>query len=345
MARRRAMGIGLGLGACALAAAVAAQPAPRLFAPSIGPLALEGTVEGCADCHAEIAQEWAGSAHARSWTDPVFQAEHAPAPQAFCRSCHAPRAESEAVSGPAARGVDCAVCHVRDGRVLGRHGRGAEAHPVRAEPELGRSSFCGPCHEFAFPERAPGGPRPEYLPGLPLQRTLTEHAASAARDRTCQECHLPRRGDHADHRFPGLGDPALMRRALRTRVRAVAGERGALRVEVVLRARELGHAFPTGDMFRQARFEARRGPDVATERLQRWFARVPGDDAFYLAEVDDTRVPPDGPRAFTLALPPGEGPLRWRLDVWRLDPATAARRGLAERVVRVPVASGRIALP
>lgn len=337
------IGAGLALGACALGAAVAAQPARAPGPRVIGPLALEGEVEDCAGCHAEIAAEWSSSAHARSWTDPVFQAEHAPAPQAFCRGCHAPRASGEEVGAAAARGIDCAVCHVREGRVLGRHGRGAERHPIRVEASLGETRFCGPCHEFDFPAREPGAPRPTYLPGRPLQSTLSEHARSAARDRTCQDCHMPRRGDHVDHRFPGLGDPALMRRAVTTRVRVRSAARGGLRVDVELRPGEIGHAFPTGDMFRQGRFEVRRGRHSAVEPLTRWFSRVPGDDAFYLAEVDDTRVPPDGPLSFSLALPPGQGPVRWRLDVWRLDPETARRRGLSEELVRVPVASGHAA--
>jgi len=341
--RRWIAGAAVALGLSSAAGAMStAQPSAPLFTRSIGPMAVEGTAEGCAGCHEDVARQWAASAHARSWTDPVFQAEYAQAPDPFCRECHAPRSTSARVDGPAADGIDCLVCHQREGTLLGRSGRGAEHHAVRAEPRLGDSSFCAPCHDFAFPEARPGAPRPEYLPSAPLQATAAEHARSAASDRTCQDCHMPRVGGRVDHRFGALSDPAMMRRAVRTRVRATAEPGGSLRVDVRLSPGQIGHAFPTGDMFRQGRFEVRRGADVEVERLQRWFARVPHEGAFYLAQVDDTRVPPDGARAFSLTLPPGEGPARYRLDLWRLEPATARRRGLEERIVRIPVASGRI---
>jgi len=319
-----------------------AQSRRVLFPVGGGPVATHGEVQDCAECHEAIVREWRLSAHATSWTNPVFQSEYAPAEQAFCRNCHAPRASSADVRGAARHGVDCAVCHTRGGQVLGRRGRGAAEHPVRIEAELGRTSFCAPCHEFAFPERRPGARRPTYLPGRPLQATVSEHQASDSSDESCQSCHMPRVDGHVDHRFPGLNDPSMLRRAVGVSARARRGPGGRVQVRVRLTPREIGHAFPTGDMFRQGRFEVSRGPDRAVERLQRWFSRVPGGDAFYMAQVDDTRVPPTGAYTFTLELPPGDGPIRYRLDIWRLDPDTARRRGLSEDSVRVPVTSGRV---
>ena len=46
----------------------------------------------CADCHAEIAAEWAASTHAHAWVDPQFQAELHKDPEIgwICLNCHTP---------------------------------------------------------------------------------------------------------------------------------------------------------------------------------------------------------------------------------------------------------------
>jgi hypothetical protein len=140
----------------------AAPPAPAVQQPTLftaegGPVVpgeppsgISGTAPSdCAGCHAEIAAEWASSAHARSWTDPIFQSEYQLTRQAFCRHCHAPlalEAELDTVpaashESPAARGIDCAVCHVRAGHVLGPHGRGGDEHAVRLEARLATTAF------------------------------------------------------------------------------------------------------------------------------------------------------------------------------------------------------------
>lgn len=97
----------------------------------------------CALCHVEIAAEWRASLHRESWSNAVFQAAYAHESLAFCRNCHAPLHQGNVPTGVAAsEGISCAVCHVREGTVLGT-GRSVASHavaphPVRVEPRLAR---------------------------------------------------------------------------------------------------------------------------------------------------------------------------------------------------------------
>jgi len=337
--------------------------------PGAPPRGLNSSSAGeCASCHAEIAAEWASSGHARSWSDPIFQAEYRLTGQAFCRHCHAPLAAEttdEDVSmhragsaraddgnaDPRARGIDCAVCHVRSGHVLGAGGRGGRGHATLRDARLATSAFCGGCHQFNFPARA--GAQVRYHPGRPLQNTVVEWQQSRYADRPCQACHMPLVGApgraHRSHAFRTLDDPELMARAVR--VTADARRRGpAVDITIEIAAAEIGHAFPTGDMFRQAVLTVRAGAARRQELLMRYFAQTITDDAsgHLLGQVDDTRVPPPGagpaPR-FELALDePSATEVVWSLELFRLAPDDARARGLDMSEIRVPVQSGRIAI-
>jgi hypothetical protein len=330
--------------------------------PGDPPRGLSGIAPNdCATCHAEIAAEWASSMHARSWTDPIFQAEYRMNPATFCRRCHAPllpdapHSDSAApavvsAGSPAARGIDCAVCHVRDGHVLGVHGGGSDEHAARRDARLATSAFCGGCHQFDFPPVTPGLRR-QYHPGRPLQNTLAEWTRSSYADRPCQTCHMPLAGapgrQHRSHAFRTLDDPDLMARAVR--VTAGAERHGrTVRMMVELAPGEIGHAFPTGDIFRRAVLTVSTGAARAREVLRRHFALTITADAsgHLLGQVDDTRVPPPGagsPPRFTFELDdPRATEVTWSLVLFRLDPEEARRRGLGEAAAGIPVRSGRI---
>jgi Cytochrome c554 and c-prime len=344
----------------------------------------------CAPCHAQIAAEWERSAHARSWTDPIFQAEYQLAPEPFCRRCHAPlapdpagelRAESSAesvepvepreVAALAARGIDCAVCHVRGGRLLSVHGRGGAEHPIAADTRLAAGAFCGPCHQFDFPAPEPGQ-QPRYHPGRPLQNTLHEWRESRHSDQPCQYCHMRRvAGDpldasvsrpHRDHSFAISTDRDLLAGAVA--VSAHARWRGdQLDVTMTISPRTIGHAFPTGDMFREAVLIVRLGDQQRTERLRRDFALTITADArgHLLGEVEDTRVQARAGspwrRRMTFLAPAASAPPRpsataapapvieWSLELFRLPLADARERALPEELVRTPVCSGSFRVP
>ncbi len=321
-----------------------------LFERGIGPLPLRAPAPlasleaaDCARCHRESHERWSRSAHAHGLANDVYEAEanHVTDRQA-CDRCHSPRAETTA-GDP---GVDCATCHVRDGVVLSAGPSPTDAHPTRADPRLTSGELCASCHQFTFGET--GDAHRRFVAGDPLQATVDEWRASDARaaGRGCVDCHM-REGDEVSHDFPGFTDRELLSRAVEVRVSA-RRRRNRTVVEAELAPGDIGHAFPTGDMFRRAVLTVRQGEHEERFLLRRWFARVSierpdGTIEFRTRQVDDTRVQasPAPARRVELELPAGRGPVHWTLELMRLAPATARRRGLSPEETRVTVASGR----
>jgi len=296
----------------------------------------------CAQCHAEIAAEWRSSLHAAAWTDPVFQAAYVREPLAFCRNCHAPLHEGDRPTGVAARdGVSCVVCHVRDGQVLGTRGVPAP-HPVKLVAALDTSAFCGSCHEFGF--------HTGELETAELQQsTLSEWHARVGDGRTnatCQSCHMPSVAGGTPHRAHGFTvqrDVASIANAVHVAVALRRdGERTLL--DATLLPGTIGHAFPTGDLYRRlelrawlegdpsktaklvyargfgdrplppeelAKLPSSNGPSLTTERFETSDTRV-GEDPATTRTLDLTHLGPDARR------------VRWRLD-YMLMPAEIAR--------------------
>ncbi len=325
----------------------------------------DGTSRACAPCHAEIAREWRESQHAGAWRDEVFQAAYAVEPMQFCRSCHAPLApagrEPDARSGD--EGVSCSVCHVRDGHVLGpgRAAPTAGAHASDPLVAMRTSAFCEGCHQFNF--RGDSGPRGEvYATDEPMQDTHAEWAmsASGARGEHCQACHMPvvtspDGRTHRSHRFPGGGDLALLREAVR--VEASARHEGTATVaRVAVLPNRIGHSFPTGDLFRRAELRVWVDGDEAhaqTVAMARAFAPVlerdpHGRAVFVRRESGDTRVAPPGVGRVVpteLTFPTRAARLRWRLDHLLMPTPLAAAQGFGDPRVRTSIAEGTLDLP
>lgn len=320
--------------------------------------------DDCARCHADIAAEWRASSHARSWSDPIFQASYAREPDPFCRHCHAPRMRAGDPT-PDARarreGVSCAVCHVRAGQVLnprrtpGDAAPRSPAHAFTLAPLLGESAFCGGCHQFDFPtgRGVRGAARPS---GEPMQDTLGEwsRGASARRGETCAACHMPLRrsasgAEYRSHDFSVMRDPARLAAALRVQVTARAAG-GETAVTLRLEGDRIGHAFPTGDLFREAEVRAWVEGAPATLRAVSLARRYGATSHGRRTEVADTRVPAPGDgaaRALTLRLPalPAGAEVRWAVDHLRMSPALAARLGVDDAANRTPVQRGRVYVP
>lgn len=231
-------------------------PAPRGRTPGEAH-ALNST---CEHCHVEIAREWRASLHAQAHTDPAYQRAFALEPLAFCQGCHAPEANPEepVPEVAAALGVACVTCHVlgrdlvaaREPSGVRLAASGSSPHPVVRDGRLGATTACSGCHEFAFPDRAARG-RLELM-----QSTVSEHGRSLERDSACSDCHMPvverHDGRHKSHRFAGGRDAAFVRSAA-----SVAASRvGPGTVRIALTPRDIGHAFPTGDLFRRLEVSA-----------------------------------------------------------------------------------------
>lgn len=319
---------------------VAQGDAARSATPETEARAVDPRPEACGRCHAEILAAWRTSMHARAWDDPVFRREYDAAPHASCRDCHAPPTSAPGRT----TGIDCATCHLRDGEVLAAElsEAGARAHPLRHEPRLRTSEHCGDCHQFRFRDDG------VHDPTEALQDTLAEHRRSDAfaRGETCRSCHMRAGPDGlAGHAFPGIHDPLMLASAVDVDVHARRAE-GGIDVDVRVRGADIGHAFPTGDVFRSAVLRVHTPSGAASELvMQRWLARTadPDGEDLHVRTVDDTRVPPPGEGELTETLrleDEGADRVEWSLVLHRLPPGRAAAARLDAGEVTRTVAGG-----
>ena len=304
-------------------------PAPRPLGPH-SPAQRVSRNSSCVACHPDIAAEWATSLHKRAWVDPVFLSAFQIEPMAFCSNCHAPErraaGETPALDDPARElGVGCVTCHVESGEVVGAHATSEAAmHPVLADARLATPAACASCHQFDFPSEA------HQISPQPMQDTVSEHARSSAKDTPCQRCHMPTvdgpDGRHKSHAFSVIGDPGMVRRA----VDVSAARLDERTLAVTLTPAQVGHAFPTGDLFRRLVVRAQavdaRGRVLAhapAVLLARSFVDEPRDPhgadlTFQRVEAEDTRVPPPGvapPPRIVLAQPAARADSRLRYQV------------------------------
>lgn len=294
--------------------------------------------DDCVACHEDIAREWQGSLHRQSFTDPMFQAAFAREGKAnFCQGCHAPEADPRATldlrDGDAEIGVGCVGCHLVEGEILAAPAAAGvieqAPHPLRREPSFAGAEACAGCHEFRFPAAHRAGRE------LKMQRTVSEHARSPAHDEACQRCHMPPSGVggqlHRSHAFTVANDPRMLGAAA-----VISAARTPAAIEVTLEPRALGHAFPTGDLFRRLLVsidgQGQAGQDCGQLRyLARHFGaeRLGGGGAVKI-ELDDDRVGVGrGPRVVRFELPPAceDVALRWSVRYQRvLDAPLGAER-------------------
>lgn len=303
------------------------MPAPAVGAMPAGRLALNGE---CVRCHEGHAADWRDSLHARAWTDADFQHGYAREPDAFCRGCHAPEADpSRSDPGDAGRvGVACVTCHVpaRAGWPAGAtlaagDGRGRDAespHSIVRDPAFGTEAACASCHEFAFPD----------APSLAMQATIAEHATAPDAD-GCASCHMPRIPDEVGtrrgHAFAASRDPQMLRDAVTVAVRRPTAEH----LEITLRPNRLGHAFPTGDMFRRLVVDVEVVDDelpIAGDRrvLSRQIEVVRDGVQTRRRQIADTRVMATQATVLSLDLTgAGNRPAHWRVVYERADLRTS----------------------
>lgn len=279
----------------------------------------------CPSCHAAEAEHWQASQHASAWSSAAFQAAFAVEPLPFCQGCHAPEAASDAgladlgEDWAARTGVGCVSCHVEPGeariwtagdRLEHEHEREPERGcvlPISRSPAFGGPQACAGCHEFAFPEPAQDGR------ALLMQSTVAEHAASAAATRSCSGCHMP---SERSHSFPGAYDLDMLRRSL-----AIEARRDADALVLELRPDAVGHAVPTGDLFRRLEIRLFAVDDDGHQRAldRRWLGRrfaprTHVDGLVRYDELGDDRIGPGGHTLrFELAASERDRTLRWTL--------------------------------
>lgn len=243
-------GVGKLVAASAVVFASIAVAAPKMPAPATANYA-RGTREAdnasCIKCHSGIAKEHDSSLHARSFSEASFQKGYQQEPLAFCRGCHAPETAPAATPDAFAHGMACVTCHKPDtkGAVLSTRASGKAPHPVTAVADFGTRS-CAGCHEFFFEHAGSFGVRGK------MQKTMLEHGADT---RSCASCHMAAGNGHS---FRASRDIAFLQNALAVRAERNADGDAAF----TLTARNVGHAFPTGDLFRRLvlRIQTTHGP-------------------------------------------------------------------------------------
>ncbi|KIG13494.1 hypothetical protein DB30_08006 [Enhygromyxa salina] len=303
----------------------------------------------CVTCHADVASEWSHSLHRGAYEDPMFQAalerERHPS---FCRACHAPEADPlhEPTPRESAAGVACVSCHLtgRDPAVLaGPHADGDDSqvpHALRRSAEFASPDACAGCHEFWFPSLGRAGH------ALKMQRTISEHARSDFANESCQNCHMLSApsgpgATHLDHGFAVVGQPSMLRAA----VAIVATRPEPGRVVLELSPRVVGHAFPTGDLFRRLSVELHSdeiSPSWSAQQLlaRHFGSRRVGEGQVIRIEHLDNRVGVgDGPTTVEFTLPPElhEATVTWELVHERALEASSGATGIWGRT---PFASG-----
>lgn len=333
----------------------------------------------CGSCHTEIYREWQLSIHARAMSDLQFSEEvrKNPGSKWICINCHAPLANQQqwiasSVLGSRLeeatyvrnRGFDpilreeaitCAVCHVRDGVVLGPWGDSSAPHPVRKSEQLLTAATCTVCHQAVA----------DY------GETLICHLESgqewedgpfSAVGVTCIDCHMPavkrpiakgnpprRSGSHvwAGSGVPKELDPpkeqreyfeafgsALAFRLATERVLYSPGETVVVLLE--LENARAGHMLPTGDVERFIIVEmegiASDGTIFDSESIRigqhwQWYPEA--------KKISDNRLYPQEKRQYSILmhLPENPGDVTFRASAahHRLNKENAMYHGLVGR--------------
>lgn len=208
------------------------------------------TSDTCRACHQDVWDEWAGSWHAQSFTDPLVLAKEQSNNfrDEKCIPCHAPAPVFETGLGKERvlervtqreLGVDCLACHRAHGSVVGPATLSAGAARAACAPvateALGSPALCAPCHN--------------------QHNTVDEWEASSYPKGgvTCLDCHMQsvdrigadgavRRG--RSHRFPGGHDLETLQKASTLEHAIRVADDGTSRLVVTLTNSGAGHNFP-----------------------------------------------------------------------------------------------------
>jgi len=274
----------------------------------------------CGQCHEEIYREWSGSMHAHAWTEPYFQVDYRyDGSQQICLNCHTPlvNQQENLVLGfkdqekfkpvlepnpgfdPALRdeGVTCAVCHVRDGKIIGPFATGRAPHPVEIDTEM--SSGMKPCVRC----HVASGERWDTFYAIPACGTVTEIERNGQRP-DCIGCHMPaavrpaatgmpaRKGRM--HLFQGGHSPEWVKKALRVEYRKEAD-----RYVITLTNTGAAHAFPTGTPDRHLTLELRlmdSAGKVLKEKVYTMKRHILWRP--FIVDIKDTRLQYNKPRTY-----------------------------------------------
>jgi len=295
----------------------------------------------CGSCHQAIYEEWSKSMHAKAWTDPYYQVDFAfDGSQQICLNCHIPleNQQENLVLGfrdserfdPILKpnpdfdralqqeGVTCAVCHVRDGRIIGPIERPDAPHAVRAVPEMAEGIYsCRQCHQVT-------NDRWDVFFKIPPCGTVME-IRQGGQKADCVSCHLPKTErplvegfpsrQVGRHLFRGGHHPPSVKESLKVEL-SREQTRGGQAITASLTNIKAAHALPTGTPDRHLtlsmRLVDRQGNPGRQEswKLKRRFMWRP-----FIIELEDTRLLYNQTRSFRFEVSDAERARYDRLEV------------------------------
>jgi hypothetical protein len=163
-----------------------------------------------------------------------------------------------------------------------------------------------------------------------MQTTIDEHRGSTQASRTCADCHMSTAPGWRSHAFVASREPARMRDAVT--IKAERPRPGEVVITLELDSDAVGHALPTGDLFRRIAVEAistrrlLRRPKVSRYLARHWRPRgalgeVGPGSVNYTEVADDRLGVGDNPRIVRLKLDPADAelPVRWRVRYERVE--------------------------
>lgn len=274
----------------------------------------------CARCHNKQYREWQGSVHAAAGSPGLVAQLLAKERQnttaslrslQSCQRCHNPLAEQTPVLSAAQgnnppeiafqknpnyssklrdQGLNCASCHVRNGKRYGpplatdKRRLALPGYPLSELAIYERSDFCMPCHQL--PSRSGS------LAGKPLLNTYKEwlEGPYMRRGVQCQHCHMPDR----EHTWKGVHDPETFRQGIEVSTITGRGKTGNVSVRVRVKNVGAGHYLPTTPTpaaWVSITLVDRKGKAIegaySEQRIGRHIAYQGG-----WKEIEDTRIPP-----------------------------------------------------
>lgn len=210
--------------------------------------------KNCITCHKTEHKNWQNHLHSQSFVNPRFRNAFTIESFRWCLNCHAPywniqppenltfmALEKNIINQ---EGINCSVCHVRNGKIYhSRSSNSTDHHQTYRDSSLADNRFCAKCHQFNFPLTH----QPQIFYGdVAMQDTYHEYLNTTwlAKETNCQKCHY-----YSQHRSPSIFDNNF-RREFTIRFTTIPFRGGSYQLKIFFAIDKIGHAFPTGDLFR-----------------------------------------------------------------------------------------------
>ncbi|TGK61870.1 hypothetical protein EHQ27_15560 [Leptospira wolffii] len=260
------------------------------------------TAKDCGTCHKTVYQNWSASRHKEAHTNQIYRHSFSLEPIQWCENCHVPLRNGKELYLNA-EGISCNVCHVRSGKIIVSRTPDASHnilfHEYSQVKDFGSAKLCESCHQFNFPNaKSLSSPKKEIVySDLNMQGTFEEWSSSGiSQESDCIDCHVSP-GTERSHSFQGGHSISELKKSFEIQVEYVGPKTIAIRVVSL----GIGHAFPTGDLFRTLRLKVYSDSGKFREEflLRKLYRnKLPHEKNIMAAPKileADSRIPPPGP--------------------------------------------------